>query len=78
MYTELTALPPGQNCSLRMVGDGFTNIGYGLGLPKSSLYTEELTIQIYLLRESGFTDSLEDKWWVSTSSFNIRKTLCLD
>ena len=42
--------------------NGFGNFGYGFGLPKNSLFTEELTIKIYQLRESGFTDTLDEKW----------------
>lgn len=45
-----------------MVENGYGNMGYGLGLPKGSIYTEELTIQIYQLRESGYMDTLDEKW----------------
>lgn len=44
--------------------NGFSNVGYGIGLPLGSVYTEELTIKIYNLRESGFMDTLDDKWSV--------------
>lgn len=43
--------------------NGFGNFGYGFGLPKNSLFTEELTIKIYQLRESGFTDMLDEHWY---------------
>ena len=46
-----------------MVDEGFSNLGYGFGLPLGSVHQEELTIKIYNLRESGFTDTLDEKWW---------------
>ena len=52
----------GQICNLKMVKNGFGNFGYGFGLPKNSIYAEELTISIYQLRETGFTDTLDEKW----------------
>ena len=52
----------GQNCRLRMVDEGFGNVGYGLGLPLGSVHQEELTIKIYNLREAGFIDTLDEKW----------------
>ena len=45
-----------------MVDEGFSNLGYGFGLPLGSVHQEELTIKIYNLRESGFTDTLDEKW----------------
>ena len=49
-----------------MVKTGFGNFGYGFGLPKDSPYASELTIDIYQTRESGFTDTLDEKWLVAT------------
>ena len=59
MFVELFT---GQNCRLKMVDEGFSNLGYGFGLPLGSVHQEELTIKIYNLRESGFTDTLDEKW----------------
>ena len=58
--------PSGQSCRFRLVANGFGNVGYGFGLPLGSLYTKELTIKIYHLREAGFMDTLDDKWSVQT------------
>ena len=52
----------GQDCRLKVVKNGFANFGYGFALSKDSIYAEEITINIYLLRESGYMDALDNKW----------------
>ena len=48
--------------TLTTVGKLFGKIGYGLGLPKDSPYTKQLSMAILELRQKGFTDLLEQKW----------------
>lgn len=48
--------------TLTSIGSLFGKIGYGLGLPKDSPYTKQLSQAILQMRHSGFMDSLERKW----------------
>lgn len=48
--------------TLTTIGTLFGKIGYGIGLPKNSPYTKQLSQAILELRHSGFLDSLELKW----------------
>ncbi|XP_066273511.1 glutamate receptor 2-like [Branchiostoma lanceolatum] len=50
-------------CDLKTVGRLFGKIGYGFGLQKSSPYTDQLSVNILRLRESGFIDALTEKWY---------------
>ena len=58
-HTLHTAEPCG---SLATVGKLFGKIGYGIGLPKGSPYTKQLSQAILELRHEGFMDTLERKW----------------
>ncbi|ELU04581.1 hypothetical protein CAPTEDRAFT_40099, partial [Capitella teleta] len=49
--------------TVHTVGRVFGQVGYGLGLQKSSPYGEELSMYILQLRESGFLDDLKTKWF---------------
>ncbi|XP_078365248.1 glutamate receptor 2-like [Oculina patagonica] len=48
--------------ALTTIGSLFGKIGYGIGLPKNSPYTKQLSQAILELRHEGFMDSLERKW----------------
>lgn len=48
--------------TLTTMGSLFGKIGYGIGLPKDSPYTKQLSQAILQLRHSGFMDNLEQKW----------------
>ena len=48
--------------TLTTIGSLFGKIGYGIGLPKNSPYTKQLSQAILELRHSGFLDRLERKW----------------
>ncbi|XP_022802483.1 glutamate receptor ionotropic, kainate 2-like [Stylophora pistillata] len=48
--------------SLTTIGKLFGKIGYGIGLPKGSQYTKQLSQVILRLRQEGFMDRLEQKW----------------
>lgn len=48
--------------TLTTIGSLFGKIGYGIGLPKDSPYTKQLSQAILELRHEGFMDSLEQKW----------------
>ena len=48
--------------TLTTIGKLFGKIGYGIGLPKDSPYTQKLSQAILELRHSGFIDNLERKW----------------
>ncbi|XP_074661552.1 glutamate receptor ionotropic, kainate 2-like [Tubulanus polymorphus] len=53
-----------QPCNLKSVGRLFGKIGYGFGLQKNSPYTEILSGHILRLREIGFMEKLQRKWYV--------------
>lgn len=48
--------------TLTTTGSLFGKIGYGLGLPKDSPYTQQFNQAILRLRQSGFMDILEQRW----------------
>lgn len=48
--------------TLSTIGSLFGKIGYGIGLPKDSPYTKQLSQAILELRTEGFMDNLERKW----------------
>ena len=58
--------------TLTTVGKLFGKIGYGLGLPKDSLYTKQISTVILELRHKGYTDFLEQKWLRSHGGCNQR------
>lgn len=43
-------------------GETFGRSGYGIGLQKNSFWTENVTLQILGMHESGFMESLDNKW----------------
>ena len=45
---------------------GSVTWGTGSVYPWGSVLEEELTIRIYNLREAGFTDTLDEKWLMTS------------
>ena len=57
------------NCTLRNIGDGLFNpAGYGLGLAKNSPFTDDFSLAILELRETGVIEEL------TTEYFQHRRT----
>ncbi|XP_065173627.1 glutamate [NMDA] receptor subunit 1 [Atheta coriaria] len=51
-----------QDCELVTAGELFGRSGYGIGLQKGSPWSDEVTLAILDFHESGFMESLENKW----------------
>ncbi|CAI6345580.1 unnamed protein product [Macrosiphum euphorbiae] len=51
-----------QDCQLVTAGELFGRSGYGVGLQKGSPWSESVTLSILDFHESGFMESLDDKW----------------
>ena len=56
--------------TLTTTGNLFGKIGYGLGLPKDSRYTQQFNQAILKLRQTGFMDILEQRWLYSRKRCN--------
>nr|XP_002730360.1 PREDICTED: glutamate receptor 1-like [Saccoglossus kowalevskii] len=50
-------------CDVRTVGATFAKIGYGIGLQLNSPHTERVTLEILRLRQKGFIDKLNQKYF---------------
>lgn len=51
-----------QDCELVTAGELFGRSGYGIGLQKGSPWADEITLAILDFHESGFMESLDNKW----------------
>ncbi|XP_017775694.1 PREDICTED: glutamate [NMDA] receptor subunit 1 isoform X2 [Nicrophorus vespilloides] len=51
-----------QDCELVTAGELFGRSGYGIGLQKSSPWSDDVTLAILDFHESGFMESLDNKW----------------
>ncbi|CAB3376005.1 Hypothetical predicted protein [Cloeon dipterum] len=51
-----------QDCELVTAGELFGRSGYGIGLQKGSAWTDSITLHILDAHESGFMESLDNKW----------------
>ena len=51
-----------QDCELVISGELFGRSGYGIGLQKNSFWTDEVTLALLRMHESGFMESLDNKW----------------
>lgn len=51
-----------QDCELVISGELFGRSGYGIGLQKSSFWTDEVTLALLRMHESGFMESLDNRW----------------
>ncbi|XP_015793842.1 glutamate [NMDA] receptor subunit 1 [Tetranychus urticae] len=51
-----------QDCKLIISGETFGRSGYGIGLQKHSFWTENVTLSILGMHESGFMEGLDNKW----------------
>ncbi|KAI1283714.1 Glutamate [NMDA] receptor subunit 1 [Halotydeus destructor] len=54
------------DCNLVISGETFARSGYGLGLQKGSFWSERVTLQVLDMHESGFMESLDAKWILSS------------
>ncbi|RWS31910.1 hypothetical protein B4U80_10436 [Leptotrombidium deliense] len=50
------------DCNLVISGETFGRTGYGVGLQKNSFWTERVTLVTLDATESGFMESLDNKW----------------
>uniref|UniRef100_A0AAN0LJ07 Glutamate [NMDA] receptor subunit 1 n=1 Tax=Polyphagotarsonemus latus TaxID=1204166 RepID=A0AAN0LJ07_9ACAR len=55
-----------RDCDLVISGETFGRSGYGIALQKNSFWTERVTLQILRLIESGFMETLDNKWILRT------------
>lgn len=51
------------DCNLTQVGDLLDSKGYGFGLRKNSIWTENISTAILMLQEKGKIHQLYNKWW---------------
>nr|XP_023029657.1 glutamate [NMDA] receptor subunit 1 isoform X1 [Leptinotarsa decemlineata] len=51
-----------QDCELVTAGELFGRSGYGIGLQKGSPWSDDITLAILDFHESGFMESLDNKW----------------
>ncbi|XP_045473590.1 glutamate [NMDA] receptor subunit 1 [Harmonia axyridis] len=51
-----------QDCELVTAGELFGRSGYGIGLQKGSPWADEVTLAILDFHESGFMESLDNRW----------------
>ena len=61
-------------CEIQAVGPLFGRSGYGFGLQKNSPYTDRFSEFILQLREQGFMDYLQNKWFVPSTVFTVHAT----
>lgn len=52
-----------RNCDLMQVGNWLDSKGYGIGLPKDSDLTDEVSREVIKLQEEQIIQSMYDKWW---------------
>lgn len=55
-----------RDCDLVISGETFGRSGYGIALQKNSFWTERVTLQLLRLIESGFMETLDNKWILRT------------
>eukprot|EP00111_Clytia_hemisphaerica_P019907 TCONS_00058710-protein len=51
-----------QNCDVSTVGDLFGRSGYGIGMPKGSPWSNEISLAVLHFHESGAMEELESTW----------------
>ena len=51
-----------KDCSLTTAGELFGRSGYGVGLPKGSIWTNDISLAILNFHESGKMEELETLW----------------
>jgi len=51
-----------QDCDLTISGELFGRSGYAIGLQKNSFWTEKVTLALLQMHESGYMESLDNKW----------------
>ncbi|KAJ6222112.1 hypothetical protein RDWZM_000657 [Blomia tropicalis] len=51
-----------QDCELAISGELFGRSGYGIGLQKNSFWTNEVTLALLRMHESGFMETLDNRW----------------
>jgi N-methyl-D-aspartate receptor, putative len=50
------------DCKLIISGDPFGRSGYGIAFQKNSFWTENVTLQLLGMHESGFMEGLDNRW----------------
>nr|XP_047142414.1 glutamate receptor ionotropic, NMDA 1 [Hydra vulgaris] len=51
-----------KDCNLLTVGDQFGRSGYGIGVPKDSPWSDDISLSILYLQERGIMEELETRW----------------
>ena len=56
-------------CNTYILDDLFSPVGYGIGLPLNSPYTDVMSAEILKLREIGFVNKLKNKWFIQKGKY---------
>lgn len=66
-----------KDCTLVTLGELIARSGYGVGLQKNSYWTSSVTLAVLGLHESGFMESLDNKWILSGADECAEKNAAL-
>ncbi|CAD5115500.1 DgyrCDS4470 [Dimorphilus gyrociliatus] len=55
-------------CNTLIIGNDFNKFGYGLALKRNSPYLTPFTLEILMLRQSGYLETLHRKWFAGPCS----------
>uniref|UniRef100_Q0VIP5 Glutamate [NMDA] receptor subunit 1 n=1 Tax=Lymnaea stagnalis TaxID=6523 RepID=Q0VIP5_LYMST len=58
------------DCDLTTAGDLFGRSGLGIGLPKNSPWTHDVSMAVLRMHESGFMEQLDNRWILVDSKSN--------
>nr|QGW50653.1 ionotropic receptor 11 [Propsilocerus akamusi] len=61
-----------RNCNLTQIGGLLDTKGYGIALPKGSIWRDKISLAILELQEKGEIQMLYDKWWKNTGEICSR------
>ncbi|KAL7047464.1 hypothetical protein ACKWTF_002925 [Chironomus riparius] len=61
-----------RDCNLTQIGGLLDTKGYGIALPKGSIWRDKISLAILELQEKGEIQMLYDKWWKKTEETCIR------
>nr|QGW50657.1 ionotropic receptor 15 [Propsilocerus akamusi] len=61
-----------RDCNLTQIGGLLDSKGYGIALPKGSIWRDKISLAILELQEKGTIQILYDKWWKNTGEICSR------